>query len=103
MFCEGLVCFELCGGAAGTESLYSGRLECIDDTPRKRVFGADYSKPYALLFGKVDEPVCVIDADIDIFAATGGAGIAGGGVERAQILRLGQFPGESVLASATAD
>ena len=101
---EGLGAFDLGGELARAEGFDAGGVHGVDDAVRQRDFGADDDEVDGFVLGELDEGFVIADVDAsDALGDVGHAGIAGDGVELGGFWRLGEFPGQGVLAAAGTD
>ena len=102
---EGLGALKLGSRGAGTENTQAGYLKTINDTRYQWHFRTNDGQAYGIFTGEVQQRVYVFGADIDIlqFVFCGSAGIARRYVYRFYTGGLCRFPGQCVLAAATAD
>ena len=77
--------------------------QLVGNTRHERNLGTDDDEIDVERVGEREQPFPIVGTNRVAGAERGDAGIAGGGVELAQALALGELPGERVLAAAGTD
>jgi hypothetical protein len=102
---EGLAALQPRGGGGGAEHAQAGGAEQVDDAGHQRRLGADDGQVDVLVAGQFAQAFQVVGLDRHV-AALGlerGAGVARRDQHFVHARRLGELPGQRVLAAAGTD